>query len=95
MAGRTEAEALQGLLLEPEVCKAISKLAWADEWAQSLQQSHPDTEQRRASVDTFWREVELLQQAFSQSLPRGMPATELLKSIRMSDRTTHPVAAPF
>ena len=49
--------------------KALTKLAFADEWAASLMDSHPDTEARTTALDNFEKERHMLQNALGKVLP--------------------------
>jgi hypothetical protein len=62
-------------LKEPEVRKALTKLAFADEWATSLRESHPDSKARSLALDTFEAEVSLLRREIGKALP-GFDAFE-------------------
>ncbi|EIE23118.1 hypothetical protein COCSUDRAFT_29112 [Coccomyxa subellipsoidea C-169] len=53
---------LENLAAQPEVRRALAKVHLKDSWAQSLIESHADSEARTSMLATFWREVELLQQ---------------------------------
>ena len=57
------------LLQEPEVRKAVTKLAYAEEWATSLQESHPDSEARATTLAQFWKEVEVLRREVLRVAP--------------------------
>ncbi len=49
--------------------KALTKLAFAEEWAQSLMDSHPETDARTIALDNFEKERQLLQGALGKVLP--------------------------
>lgn len=57
------------LLSEPEMRKALTKLAFAKEWAQSLMDSHPDTEARSTALHNFEKERQQLESALGKVLP--------------------------
>lgn len=57
------------MLKEPELRKALTKLAYADEWAKSLQDSHPDTEARAIALENFERERKILFEAVARVFP--------------------------
>lgn len=46
---------------QPEVWKALTKVHLKDIWANSLIESHAESEARDAMLATFWKEVEQLQ----------------------------------
>ncbi len=53
---------LENLTTQPEVRRALAKVHLKDSWAQSLIESHADSEARTSMLATFWKEVEFLQQ---------------------------------
>lgn len=56
-------------LKEPELKKALTKVAFTDEWAASLKESHPESEARTLALKTFKLEVSLLRREIGKILP--------------------------
>lgn len=56
-------------LMEPELRKALTKVAFADEWATSLTESHPESQARTSTVNTFNAELSLLRTEIGRVLP--------------------------
>ena len=50
----------------------IVRLVYADEWAKSILESHPDTVEREFAIAQFWKEHEILVRVFGAYLPRLM-----------------------
>ena len=69
--GTPESLSASRLLAEPEARKQLGKLMLADEWAESLRQSHPGSEQRAACLEAFWHEVQFLKEQFGRVVPGG------------------------
>lgn len=70
-AGKSEAGTTEMLLQEPEARKYLSKILLADEWAESLKQSHPESEQQAANLQAFWQDIEFLKAQFNKVVPGG------------------------
>ena len=51
---------IESALREPEVRKALTKVAFANEWATSLRESHPDSEARNVALESFDAEVSFI-----------------------------------
>lgn len=49
--------------------KHVCKLAYADEWAGSIQDSHPDSSARRATLDAHWKDVGIIRNALDGVAP--------------------------
>lgn len=60
---------IESLTKEPEVRKALTKLAFAEEWAASLRDSHPESDAREAALANFEKERTLLVQNLSKAFP--------------------------
>ena len=56
-------------LKEPELRKALTKLAFADEWLASLKDSHPDTDARATALENFEKERHILLNAVAKVFP--------------------------
>ena len=69
--------AVQTFLMSPEARKHVMRLVYAEEWAKSIQESHPCSPERDEVVRQHWNEVEQIRRAF---LP-FLPAIEKLKKI--------------
>ena len=54
---------------EPEMRKALTKVAFAKEWAKSLRDSHPDSDARAQALVNFEEERRLLLQVLGKVLP--------------------------
>ena len=52
--------------------KHLLRLVHAREWAASIAESHPDTPERTKSLDTHWREVDVIARALGGKYPRGL-----------------------
>jgi hypothetical protein len=70
-------DTLRYLLEQPEARKQLAKLRYADEWAQSLAESHPSTPALKLTQEQFWDEVRVLRSAFSGVL--GHDLDDLLR----------------
>ena len=60
------------VLLRPHMRKHLLRLVHAREWAASIAESHPDTPERTKSLDTHWREVDVIARALGGKYPRGL-----------------------
>ncbi|KAI9340313.1 2OG-Fe(II) oxygenase superfamily-domain-containing protein [Obelidium mucronatum] len=58
-------------LLRKENRQLLTKLVYADEWIQSLQESHPDSLERDALVDTHIRDCLAIDRRLKDHLPEG------------------------
>lgn len=47
----------------------LTKVAFAEEWASSLKESHPDSQGRTLALDTFHTEVAFLKRELGKVLP--------------------------
>ena len=59
-------------MLRPEMRKHLMKVVHADEWAKSIEASHPDTPERKMALDTHWREVDVISRALAGKFPAGL-----------------------
>ena len=57
-----EAEAF---LMQPHIRKHVQKLVYAEEWATSIAESHPDGPGRDAVIQKHWDEVEIIRRALA------------------------------
>ena len=69
--------AVQAFLMSPDARKHVMRLIYAEEWARSIQESHPCSPERDEVVRQHWSEVGQIRRAF---LP-FLPAIEKLKII--------------
>ncbi len=65
LATATDSQVLQ-YLLHPLHRTALCKLLYAEEWADSLQQSHAPSAQRQAVIDKHWADVQLIARFFRE-----------------------------
>ena len=70
--GGDVAAAQVAALLRPEMRKHLMKVVHADEWAKSIEASHPDTPERKMALDTHWREVDVISRALAGKFPAGL-----------------------
>ncbi|KAG2451493.1 hypothetical protein HYH02_004091 [Chlamydomonas schloesseri] len=56
-------------LMHPAVRQHVSKLAYAAEWARSLEESHEDSATRAAMLDQHHKEVEIIRRSLAKYLP--------------------------
>lgn len=64
--------------------KALTKLAFAEEWANSLKDSHPDSDARGAALDNFEKERVLLHQVLGRAFPEYSLSKDNMPSYRQS-----------
>lgn len=69
IAGHPPSETLLG---EPELRKCLAKLAYADEWIQSLEESHAASAARTHVIDSFRDELKFLQEQLGPVFPDGV-----------------------
>ena len=53
------------VLSDRELHQLTQSAACADEWAESIRESHPDTPARGDAIDQHWREVDLIHSALA------------------------------
>ena len=77
----TDAESQMAALLHPSLRKHVAKIVLANEWADSIEQAHEESESRAAALQTHWDEVELITRVFANNYPLGLEriATELAR----------------
>lgn len=80
-AGLLSTLQLKAWLLRPDLRRHLAKLLYADEWAESIRESHPDTPARGDAIGQHWREVDLIQSALA-------PHHEQLLGV-LEDREAH------
>ena len=51
--------------MRPDVRKHVCRLVYAEEWARSIEESHPEGQERDEVVQQHWHEVELIKRALS------------------------------
>ena len=56
-AGHDSTQQAKQLLTRPDVRHHLSKLLYADEWANSIQESHPKSEAREVTLAKHWEDV--------------------------------------
>lgn len=56
-AGHDSTQQAKQLLSRPDVRHHLSKLLYADEWAESIQESHPESEAREVTLAKHWEDV--------------------------------------
>ena len=62
------------ILLQPTLRRHHTKLVLADEWAESIVESHPPSPERDAALQTHHHEVQLIRRALSGQLQKiGVP----------------------
>jgi Rps23 Pro-64 3,4-dihydroxylase Tpa1-like proline 4-hydroxylase len=59
----SDAQVLQ-YLSQSKLRKHVAKLVYADEWAQSIRESHEESDGRQQLLETHWRDVQKLQTIF-------------------------------
>eukprot|EP00242_Pyramimonas_sp_CCMP2087_P007191 CAMPEP_0198202626 /NCGR_PEP_ID=MMETSP1445-20131203/5815_1 /TAXON_ID=36898 /ORGANISM="Pyramimonas sp., Strain CCMP2087" /LENGTH=344 /DNA_ID=CAMNT_0043873645 /DNA_START=572 /DNA_END=1603 /DNA_ORIENTATION=- len=57
------------LLLDHRYRKMLAKAIYADEWAESIRQSHEDSEARTHALETHWKDVGIITRVFRGVLP--------------------------
>ena len=57
--------AAAAFLMRPDVRKHVCRLVYAEEWARSIEESHPEGQERDEVVQQHWHEVELIKRALS------------------------------
>ena len=58
-------------LLHPSLRKHLTKVVLANEWANSIEGAHHDSESRAAALRTHWDEVQLISQVLGRNYPLG------------------------
>lgn len=53
-----------------EFRRLLAKAVYAQEWADSLVESHPDNEGRRLALEKHWKDVNIIKFVFRHILPR-------------------------
>ena len=80
-------EAIMNFLLQPRIRSTIAKLVYADEWRDSIIDSHEDSSERQILLDTHQRDVEKIRSMFKDYLqfiqekfpvPAGTSANNLI-----------------
>lgn len=66
---------MEEALQHPELRKHIQKLYYADEWAQSIVDSHPESAATSSMLEQFHQELDAVRRAMSQLLPSARPIT--------------------
>jgi len=61
--------AVHSFLLSPQVRKHVMRLVYAEEWALSIEESHPCGPERDEVIRQHWNEVALIRRALSRYLP--------------------------
>ncbi|KAG2445831.1 hypothetical protein HXX76_000435 [Chlamydomonas incerta] len=56
-------------LMHPAVRQHVSKLAYAEEWARSLEESHGDSGSRAAMLEQHHKEVDIIRRSLAKYLP--------------------------
>lgn len=59
-------------LLHPSLRKHLTKVVLANEWANSIEGAHHDSESRAAALRTHWDEVQLISQVLGRNYPLGL-----------------------
>ncbi|KAL3160469.1 hypothetical protein ABBQ32_010786 [Trebouxia sp. C0010 RCD-2024] len=62
-SGHDSLQQASQLLLRPDVRHHLSKLIYAEEWAKSIQESHPVSEARSATLAKHWNDVNKIKEA--------------------------------
>ncbi len=72
-AGNDSLEQAKQLVLRPDVRHHLSKLLYAEEWARSIEESHPVTEARDLTLAKHWEDVRKIQQVLHNVQNELMP----------------------
>lgn len=65
-----EGSALNPVLENLEFRRLLAKAVYAQEWADSLVESHPDNEGRQLALQKHWKDVNIIKYVFRHILPR-------------------------
>mmetsp|Transcript_3890 Transcript_3890/g.24641 ORF Transcript_3890/g.24641 Transcript_3890/m.24641 type:complete len:321 (-) Transcript_3890:2648-3610(-) len=65
-----EGSALNPVLENLEFRRLLAKAVYAQEWADSLVESHPDNEGRQLALQKHWKDVNIIKFVFRHILPR-------------------------
>lgn len=71
--GHDSQQQVRQLLLRPDVRHHLSKLLYADDWATSIEESHPVSEARNVTLAKHWEDVSNLKQALQSVQDRLLP----------------------
>lgn len=67
--GALPEHAARDLLRNPEIQKLASKLRFANEWAESIRESHADDDKRKAALEQLWADHAVIESAMKPLLP--------------------------
>lgn len=84
-AGHDSLQQATQLLRRPDVRHHLSKLLYANEWAQSIQESHPVSEARSATLAKHWDDVKKIKEALLNVQNKLLP---IMQSRRLYDEVT-------
>lgn len=65
-----------GLPADASMQKLASKVQYAEEWALSLEQSHPDSVAREQAIEKHWADVGMIKEMLSNSCSFHCPQQE-------------------
>lgn len=74
---------VQLVLANQEFRRLLGKAVYADEWANSLVESHPDSTGRSLALEKHWKDVGIIQHVFRHVLPELLhPKKQNLQGLR-------------
>lgn len=74
--GHDSQQQVRQLLLRPDVRHHLSKLLYADEWATSIEESHPISEARSVTLAKHWEDVSKIKQALQSVQDKLLPVMQ-------------------
>ena len=75
-SGHDSLQQASQLLVRPDVRHHLSKLLYAEEWAKSIQESHPVSEARSATVANHWNDVSKIKEALQNVQNKLLPVMQ-------------------
>ena len=78
-AGHDSVQQARQLLLRPDVRHHLSKLLYADEWAASIEESHPVSEARSVTLANHWDDVKKIKEALQSVQNKVLPIMQSRK----------------
>ncbi|GAX82564.1 hypothetical protein CEUSTIGMA_g9990.t1 [Chlamydomonas eustigma] len=76
-------------LMQPHIRNHVLKMVYAQEWAESIELSHPYTLERDGMVEQHWREVEMIRKALKSCEPTIQYLEDVCKNSHESMPNLH------
>mmetsp|Transcript_22695 Transcript_22695/g.43377 ORF Transcript_22695/g.43377 Transcript_22695/m.43377 type:complete len:351 (-) Transcript_22695:378-1430(-) len=79
---------LQALLEHHKYRNLLAKAVYAEEWADSIIESHADSDARQSALAKHWKDVEIIKKVFAQVLPRTQRLVDALSMDESVDNSS-------